>query len=112
MCFTTDVLCGCVVMSISKIQLSQLLSAYGNLLTQKQQDVVAMYCDCTLSEIASEQGISRQGVRDAIVKAETTLVKLEETLGLAEFLRKMTAAMDKNDNELIVELAKQFVNKE
>lgn len=101
-------------MSISKIQLSQLLSAYGNLLTQKQQDVVAMYCDCdcTLSEIASEQGISRQGVRDAIVKAETTLVKLEETLGLAAFLRKMTAAMDKNDNELIVELAKQFVNKE
>lgn len=101
-------------MSLSKLQLSQLLATYGNLLTAKQKDVVAMYCDCdcTLSEIASEQGISRQGVRDTIVKAETTLTKLEESLGLAVFLRKLSSAMETGDDRQIVEIAKQFVNKE
>lgn len=49
-------------MALSKLQLSQLLSTYGAMLTQKQRDIVAMYCDCdcTLSEVASEQGISRR----------------------------------------------------
>ena len=50
-------------MSLSKLQLSQLLAVYGAMLTDKQRDVVDMYCDCdcSLSEIAEEIGISEAG---------------------------------------------------
>ena len=62
-------------MTLAKVQLSQLLAIYGKLLTEKQRDVLSMYCDCdcSLAEIADEVGISRQGVRDAIVKGEASL---------------------------------------
>lgn len=98
-------------MTFSKIELGRLLSVYGDLLTQKQKDAVAMYCDCdcTLSEIADESGISRQGVRDALIKAENTLNKLEENLHLAEFVGSLQLAIEQNDNEKIVEAAKKFV---
>lgn len=101
-------------MALTKLQMSQLFSVYGNLLTQKQRDVVAMFCDCdcTLSEIAQEQGISRQGVRDAVVKAENTFVRLEQTLGLAQFSKQVSAAILQGDKEQVVRLANQYVNKE
>lgn len=101
-------------MSLTKIQLSELLSAYGSLLTKKQRDVVAMYCDCdcSLAEIASEHGISRQGVRDAIVKSENTLEKFEQSLHLASFLHDVNAALQQNDTRLVVQLAQKFVEKE
>ena len=71
---------GEVSMALTKIQLSELLNVYAEMLTEKQREALSMYCDCdcSLSEIGSELGISRQGVRDAIVKGEATLVKLEE----------------------------------
>ena len=60
-------------MGFTKIQLSQLLSVYGDLLTDKQKNSLSMYCDCdcSLAEIADELGISRQGVRDAILKGHS-----------------------------------------
>ena len=43
-------------MALSKLQLSELLSVYGGLLTEKQRDALVMYCNCDLSlgEIADE----------------------------------------------------------
>ena len=101
-------------MALSKLQLSELLSVYGATLTDKQRDVVTMYCDCdcSLSEIADEFGITRQGVRDAIVKSEAALVKLEENLRLAEFIRNLTLALDDNDTDLLKQTVKQYVSKE
>ena len=57
-------------MALSKLQLSELLATYRDLLTDNQIGVLSMYCDCdcSLAEIAAETGISRQGVRDAVVK--------------------------------------------
>ena len=101
-------------MALTKIQLSELLLIYADMLTDKQREALSMYCDCdcSLSEIAGEVGISRQGVRDAIVKGEATLVKLEESLRLAELYRKLSVAVDEQDKELAFEVAKTFVSKE
>ena len=101
-------------MSLSKIQLSELLSVYGEMLTDKQKDALSMYCDCdcSLSEIASEVGISRQGVRDAIVKGEATLTKLEDALHIAALYKQMSQAIDNDDKHELYEIAKRYVSKE
>jgi predicted DNA-binding protein YlxM (UPF0122 family) len=57
--------------------------------------------DLSLSEIADQIGISRQGVRDLIKKAEEELLFLEEKLGLA---RKMVSLRQHSDN--MVNIAK------
>lgn len=84
------------------------------MLTQKQRDALAMYCeyDCSLSEIADEVGISRQGVRDLLVNAEKTLTKLEENLHLAEFVSQITIAVANNDMEKVSEIVNGYVAKE
>ena len=101
-------------MALTKIQLSELLNLYADMLTDKQRDALSMYCDCdcSLSEIASEVGISRQGVRDAIVKGEATLVKLEETIHLAELRRQLSVAVEREDKDGVFQVAKSFVTKE
>ena len=101
-------------MALSKIQLSELLQVYGKMLTDKQRDALSMYCDCdcSLSEIASEVGISRQGVRDAIVKGEATLTKLEEALHLAALYKELSKAIDNGDTQELYDIAKRYVSKE
>lgn len=101
-------------MALSKLQLSELLSVYGATLTDKQREVATMYCDCdcSLSEIADEFGITRQGARDAIVKAETSLTKLEESLHLAELCRNLNIALDSDDMNQLKQITKQYVSKE
>ena len=101
-------------MALSKIQLSELLQVYGKMLTDKQRDALSMYCDCdcSLSEIAGEVGISRQGVRDAIVKGEATLTKLEEALHLAALYKELSKAIDNGDTQELYDIAKRYVSKE
>ena len=101
-------------MALDKLQLSQLLATYGKLLTDKQRDVLSMYCDCdcTLSEIAAEQGISRQGVRDAIVKSEAALLEFENALHLSKLTRELNLAIQNGDTHQLLDVAKKFVGKE
>ena len=63
-----------------------LLDFYGEILTERRRDALDFYYnnDMSLSEIAEEMGISRQGVRDLIKKAEEELFFYEEKLGLAK----------------------------
>ena len=67
------------------LTMSMLMDFYGQLLTDKQRDTVDLYYneDLSLSEIAEEIGISRQGVRDSIKRGERLLNEYEEKLGLA-----------------------------
>lgn len=67
-------------------ELSLLLDFYGELLSERKQAVLALYYneDFSLAEIADEIGISRQGARDLIKKAEEELHRFEEKLGLVE----------------------------
>ncbi len=73
------------------IEISMLFDFYGQLLTAKQQELLKLYHEdnYSLSEIAEEFGISRQGVHDAVKKAEKALHEYESKLGL---IRKFTAA--------------------
>lgn len=64
--------------------MTMLYDFYGNLLTDKQKDLFDLYFneDLTLSEISANVGISRQGVRDGLVRAEKLLRDTEDKLGL------------------------------
>lgn len=71
------------------LKYSALLSIYGALLTEKQLSTMEYYYDDDLSlgEIAENTGISRQGVRDFIKRAEEMLDFYEEKLGLQEKMK-------------------------
>ena len=66
------------------LQLSFLMDAYAGLLSERQQRVLDLYYnqDLSLGEIADDVGISRQGVRDSIKKAERDLDFFESKLHL------------------------------
>ena len=66
------------------LTLSQLLDVYGSLLSEKQRLLCELYYDedLSLAEIAENEGITRQGVRDALKKAEQQLRHFEDNLGL------------------------------
>ena len=66
------------------VHISMLLEMYGKLLTDKQQDVIDLYYNqnLSLSEIAEELNITRQGVRKSLIDAENRLFDIEEKLGL------------------------------
>lgn len=59
---------------------------YGELLTEHQKKIYedAVYNDMSLSEIAEEAGISRQGVHDLIKRCDKILQEYEEKLHLLE----------------------------
>ena len=67
------------------LQLAELIDLYAELLSDRQQRVLDLYYnqDLSLGEIASDVGISRQGVRDSIKKAERELYFFESKLHLA-----------------------------
>lgn len=67
------------------LEVSFLLDFYGEVLTEKQREVMERYYndDLSLAEIADEFGITRQGVRDAIKRGESILVDLEAKVGFA-----------------------------
>lgn len=73
------------------LNISLLLDFYGPMLTEKQRQVVEYYYDddLSLSEIAENEGITRQGVRDAVKRAEGQLLEMEGRLGLAGRFREM-----------------------
>ena len=72
------------------MKVALLLDFYGDVLSERHREMMELYYadDLSLAEIAEEIGISRQGVRDLIKKAEEELHFYEEKLGLAERFRK------------------------
>lgn len=73
-----------------------LLDTYGSMLTEKQYDTLSLYYDedLSLSEIAENMGITRQGVHKCIRTSEEYLTQLEETLGFAEKYRRVCDLCD------------------
>lgn len=69
---------------------------YGEMLTENQRKFIEYYYndDLSLSEIAQNEGITRQGVRDAVKRAETQLFDMEKKLGFAERSRKVNEALE------------------
>ena len=65
-----------------KVEISMLWQIYGKLLTEKQYEYIDYYYnqDLSLSEIAENDTITRQAVRDIIKKGERKLFEYEEKL--------------------------------
>ena len=66
------------------VEISVLCQLYGKALTDKQYEVLTDYYnnDLSLSEIAENNNITRQAVRDIIKKGENKLYELEENISL------------------------------
>lgn len=79
-----------------RFELGWLLDFYGPLLTGHRRELVRLYCDedLSLSEIAEQLGISRQGVYDAVRKAEVQLKGYEQALGLLKRYRDMQTEIE------------------
>lgn len=73
-------------MFVKDLNIGYLLDFYGDILSKRRRDALDFYYndDMSLSEIADEMNISRQGVRDLIKNAEEELAFYEEKLGLAK----------------------------
>ena len=71
---------------VMDIRFVRLFDIYAPLLSERQRDIMELYYneDESLSEIAENTGITRQGVRDWIKKTEAQLDGYERALGLAE----------------------------
>ena len=83
---------------------SMLLDFYGDLLTDKQRECFSLYYneDLSLSEIAEQRGISRQGVWDNIRHAEAALREIEEKTGLIARFEQTKAALLRLRDQLSV----------
>jgi hypothetical protein len=84
------------------IEISMLYDFYGQLLTAKQQELLKLYHEdnYSLSEIAEEYGISRQGVHDTVKKAEKALHEYESKLGLISKFTTTEEAVAAIDSEI------------
>lgn len=90
-----------------RIELSLLLDYYGAFLTENQRELIELSCDddLSLSEIAEQKGISRQGVRDAITRGEKSLSEMESKLGLIARDRRVRALIGELQSVLVDESA-------
>lgn len=83
-----------------------LFDFYGDMLTEKQREVFDLYYneDLSLAEISSHTQITRQAVRDSIMRCETILRDIENKLCLAKkhtnlinYIDKMQSIIADND---------------
>ena len=84
------------------VKISILCEIYGKLLTKKQYEFINDYYnkDLSLSEIAENNNITRQAVRDIIMKGEKKLFEYEEKL---EFMKR---TLKQENEKVLIELTK------
>lgn len=77
-----------------------LFSFYKNMLTKRQIDCVDLYYneDLSLSEISDILGITRQGVRDNVKRAENMMIATEEKLGLVSKFLRISDSLEQIDD--------------
>ena len=78
-------------------RMTMLFDFYGELLTDRQKEFYDLYYneDLSLSEIAENYGISRQGVRDVIVRAENYMTEIEDKTGLIKRFNQLQPDVEK-----------------
>ena len=86
-----------------------LIDFYGDMLTEKQHAFLNYYYneDLSLAEIAENEGITRQGVRDQIKRAEAQLLSLEEKCCYCKkfmTLKELSAKYTDGDKNAITEI--------
>ena len=84
------------------VRKSLLFDFYGALLTEHQRQIYeeVVLNDYSLSEIAEDEGISRQGVHDMIKRCDKALEEYEAKLGLAAKFKEIEKlAKESTDKE-------------
>ena len=76
-------------------RMAMLYDFYGDLLTDRQKEFYDLYYneDLSLAEIAENYGITRQGVRDVLVRAEAYLTEIEDRTGLIRRFHTMQSQL-------------------
>lgn len=88
---------------------------YGELLTEHQRQIYedVVFNDMSLSEIAEEQGISRQGVHDLVRRCDRALLEYEKKLHLMEKFLKIKETVARieavSSEEAVKLLARQIL---
>ena len=91
-----------------KIKIGILFGIYGELLTEKQYELLNDYYnnDLSLSEIAENNNITRQAVNDVINKGKNKLIEIEEKLCFSKKMlnqekqiKKIIKDLEKVENE-------------
>ncbi len=87
---------GVVSVKSQAYRMAMLFDFYGDVLTPRQKEFYDLYYneDLSLSEIAENSGITRQGVRDVIVRAEAVLTDLEDKTGLIRRFHAMRGQLE------------------
>ena len=82
-------------MADKTLEMTLLFDFFGDLLTEKQREYFDLYYnnDLSLSEIAELNGISRQGVRDLLIRAENQLREYEEKTGVVARFSQMQKSL-------------------
>ena len=77
-------------------RMTMLFDFYGELLTDRQKEFFDLYYneDLSLAEIAENAGISRQGVRDVIVRAEAAMQEVEDKTGIIKRFEAQRPQLD------------------
>ena len=94
---------------------NMLYDFYGELLTQHQRQIYedAVYNDCSLSELAEEYSISRQGVHDLLKRCDKILEDYEAKLRLVEkfnTLRDLAGQIEqRSSDDEIKDLARKMI---
>ena len=98
-----------------KVRDGLLFDFYGDLLSEKQKNIYRAYAyeDLSLSEMADEFGMTRQGISETIHRATKNLREYEERLGLeAQYRQVKTLAENievSDDIEACHEKAKEIL---
>ena len=97
------------------LEMTMLYDFFGDLLTEKQRYYFDLYYndDLSLSEIAEQADISRQGVRDIIMRAEHILKDYESKTGIVSRFLKMQSDISSIENDLrhIIDISQGEVRK-
>ena len=100
-----------------KVEISMLCQLYGKLLTEKQYEFINDYYnnDLSLSEIAENENITRQAVRDIIKKGEKKLEfmkRMSKQENVIENVLKEIAKIDSKDTDKQISKILEHVRKE
>lgn len=92
---------------IKIVEQSMLYDFYGELLTEHQRRIYedVVFNDLSQSEIAKEEGVTRQGIHDLVKRCDKLLKEYEDKLHLVEKFMNT-----KKDIELIKKISVDFKN--
>ncbi len=99
------------------IEVCTLFDMYGNMLTEKQQQIVKDYyfCNTSLSELAEIYGVSRQAVRDILNRSVQTLHDCENKLGIVskteKVMKELSALYKAEDSTMQKQRIQRIIDK-